>query len=133
MRDKLERLCHHEPSQLWCLSLGTAVFGFYSHFNSVNELCLGPCLSLCPEIDPKNSLQGFRSFSICILGSILASKIQKAPLCCRIYTQKGISHLVGRVEFSINLSLGLKLTALAVRVKVLTKGKKSCYKCDLFV
>lgn len=104
------------------------------HFLFVNQPYLGLCLSLCPGADPKNSLQGFRSFSTCILGSVLSTKIYKAPLCCSIYAEKGINHPVDRVELSFNLSLGLELAALAVCVEVLTKGEKSCYKhsCYLF-
>lgn len=113
----------------WSLSLGTAVLIVYRNtFSVCKPICVGPCLSLCPGGDPKNSQQGFRKFSTCLLGSVLSNKIKL--LCCSMYTRKGVSHLLDRVEFSINLSLGLKQTVLAV---LLTKGKKSCYKCGCYL
>lgn len=44
-----------------------------------------------------------------------------------MYTRKGVSHLLDRVEFSINLSLGLKQTVLAV-VQCPYKGEKKLLK-----
>jgi len=46
VRDKLERLGCHNPSQQWCLSLGTPVVLLFTgvRFLFVNQLCLGRCL-----------------------------------------------------------------------------------------